>query len=207
MRCEPLIGSRREQLGRSAAARAGRSRRGCRAPSRGPARRDRRAPSPRTLAGVDRAGSPQPIVITTSAACTNSSVSGFGNSWLMSTPSSFIASTTAGLISSPGALPAERTWIAPVRAKLDEPGGHLAAAGVVHADEQHLGLLLRDQILGLRERLQPLAGEAVREHGHEHVDPRARRADRASRRCSARSSRREKMPANSSFSASRPGRT
>ena len=50
---------------------------------------------------------------------------------------------TAGLISSAGAMPAERTWMRPSRAQLDEPGGHLAAAGVVDADEQHLGLLLR----------------------------------------------------------------
>src|SRR5439155_4076409 len=53
--------------------------------------------------------SPQPMVMTTSAALTNSSVSGFGNSLDRSTPSSLITSTAAGLISAAGALPAERT--------------------------------------------------------------------------------------------------
>ena len=57
-----------------------------------------------------------------------------------------------------------------VRAQLHQPGGHLAAAGVVDADEQHLGAVGRDQVLGLGERLQPLAREAVREHGHEDGD-------------------------------------
>ena len=66
----------------------------------------------------------------------------------------------------------------PLRAQLDEAGGHLAAPGVVHADEQHLGLVLVDDPLRLGERLQPLAGEAVREHRHEDVDLRARRAGR-----------------------------
>jgi ArsR family transcriptional regulator len=37
-----------------------------------------------------------------------------------------------------------------------EPGGHLAAAGVVHAHEEHLGLVVGDQVLRLRERPQPL---------------------------------------------------
>ena len=68
---------------------------------------------------------------------------------------------------------------ASVGAELDQPGGHLAAARVVDADEQHLGLLLRDQPLGLSERLEPLAREAVGEHGHEDVDLRlAEQVDR-----------------------------
>src|SRR5438309_10956884 len=49
------------------------------------------------------------MVMTTSAALTNSSVSGVGNSLDMSTPSALITSTAAGLISAAGALPAERT--------------------------------------------------------------------------------------------------
>ena len=40
------------------------------------------------------------------------------------------------------------------------------------------GWSLPSDPLGLGERLQPLAREAVREHGHEDVDLRARRADR-----------------------------
>ena len=63
-------------------------------------------------------------------------------------------------------------------AELDETGRHLAATGVVDADEQDFGLLLRDHPFGLRERLQPLAGEAVGEHGDEDVDARRRRAGR-----------------------------
>src|SRR6266568_3202997 len=53
------------------------------------------------------------MVITASAARTTSSVSGFGNSCAMSTPTSRIASTTAGLIRSAGSEPADRTWIRP----------------------------------------------------------------------------------------------
>ena len=49
---------------------------------------------------------------------------------------------------------------APLGAKLDEPGGHLAAAGVVDADEQHLGLLLHDQVVGLGERLRGARGRS-----------------------------------------------
>ena len=56
-----------------------------------------------------------------SAARTTSSVSGLGNSSLMSTPSSVMASTTAGLICSPGSLPADRTWIRPSERSLTRP--------------------------------------------------------------------------------------
>jgi hypothetical protein len=62
-----------------------------------------------SLPGIYGQASPQPIVITTSAARTTSSVSGLGNSSDVSMPSSAIASTTAGLISSAGELPAVRT--------------------------------------------------------------------------------------------------
>src|SRR2546427_10663998 len=57
--------------------------------------------------------SPQPIVTTTSAAVTNSSVSGLGNSLLRSRPISLIAWTTAGLIALAGSEPADRTWTLP----------------------------------------------------------------------------------------------
>ena len=39
----------------------------------------------------------------------------------MSTPTSAIASMTAGLISSPGSLPADRTWILPSERSLTSP--------------------------------------------------------------------------------------
>ena len=48
--------------------------------------------------------------------------------------------------------------------------------------------------LRLGERLQPLAGEAVREHRHEHLDASRRRAGRATRRCSGRSSPGRRSP-------------
>ena len=60
-------------------------------------------------------------MITTSAARTNSSVSGFGNSSLRSTPISFIASTAFGLTVSIGVEPAERTWILPSERSLSSP--------------------------------------------------------------------------------------
>ena len=91
----------------------------------------------------------------------------------MSTPSSVIASITAGLISLAGVAAGRADVDAALRAKLDEPRRHLAAAGVVDADEQHLGLLLHDHALGLAERLQPLAREPMGEHGDEDVDLRA----------------------------------
>ena len=55
-------------------------------------------------------------MITASAAWTTSSVMGLGNSFEMSIPISASASTAAGLISSPGALPAERTCTRPLAA-------------------------------------------------------------------------------------------
>src|SRR4029077_15003091 len=61
------------------------------------------------------------MVITTSAALTNSSVSGLGNSWLMSIPISRIASTTIGLSSFAGVLPAERTWTLPAARWFSSP--------------------------------------------------------------------------------------
>src|SRR4029077_1304266 len=65
--------------------------------------------------------SPQPIVITTSAALTNSSLRGLGNSWLMSIPISRIASTTTGWSSCAGVLPAERTCTLPLARSLRSP--------------------------------------------------------------------------------------
>src|SRR5919201_4558156 len=58
--------------------------------------------------------SPQPMVMTTSAALTNSSLSGLGNSLDRSMPHSSMAAATAGSIRSAGSLPAERTWTLPL---------------------------------------------------------------------------------------------
>src|SRR5215467_12307048 len=57
--------------------------------------------------------SPQPMVITTSATCTLSVVSGLGNSREMSRPISAMATTTAGLSWSAGCDPAEVTRTRP----------------------------------------------------------------------------------------------
>src|SRR4029453_16585820 len=54
------------------------------------------------------------MVMTTSAARTNSSVRGLGNSRDRSMPHSSMAAATAGLIWSAGAEPAERTWTLPL---------------------------------------------------------------------------------------------
>ena len=66
------------------------------------------------LARIDRARAPQPIVMTTSAALTTSSVSGFGYASDRSTPRSVMACATRGLIASAGADPAERAWMRPL---------------------------------------------------------------------------------------------
>ena len=91
------------------------------------------------LAREDGHASPQPMVMTTSAARTTSSVSGFGNSWAMSMPSSAMAATTAGLISSPGSDPADRTSHPSFGVAVQQRRGHLRSPGVVHADEENLG--------------------------------------------------------------------
>jgi hypothetical protein len=58
----------------------------------------------------------------------------------------------------------------PLREVVRERGGHLRAAGVAHAHEEHLGLGLLDMTLGLRERPQALAGETTaQEPGEVHV--------------------------------------
>ena len=61
------------------------------------------------LPGKIGQASPQPMVITTSEACTASGVRILGSAWVMSMPTSAIAATAAGLIDSLGADPAERT--------------------------------------------------------------------------------------------------
>jgi hypothetical protein len=59
----------------------------------------------------------------------------------------------------------------PLGAKSHETGRHLAAAGVLDADEEHLRAFLRDRPIRLgRQRLQALACEAVGEHRDERVD-------------------------------------
>src|SRR5918995_1694979 len=59
---------------------------------------------------------------------------------------------------------------ASARSKRHETGGDLAAAGVLDADEEDLGLLLGQKPFHLTECLQSLAGEAVGQHRHVDVD-------------------------------------
>ena len=63
----------------------------------------------------------------------------------------------------------------PLGVVIEQRGGHLAATGVVDADEEDLGHVLRDLPLDLRERLQPLARETVHEQRHELLEPRRRK--------------------------------
>src|SRR5215469_14942778 len=99
--------------------------------------------------------SPQPMVITTSAACTFSLVSGLGNSREMSRPISAMAWTTAGLSWSAGCDPAEVTrtrpaacWASSAAAIWDRPAlwvqtkstsGTSAMPGVLPGSASELG--------------------------------------------------------------------
>ena len=54
---------------------------------------------------------------------------------------------------------------------VEQGGGHLAAAGVVHAHEQDLGGVLHQGSLALGEGAQALSGEAVHEQEDEVDHP------------------------------------
>src|SRR5437868_8381429 len=106
--------------------------------------------------------SSQPIVMTTSATLTNSSVSGFGNSRDMSTPSSH--DLNGGGVDLVGWAAARRPHAHLVTsAQHQQAGGHLASPRVVHADEQDFRHGLLDQALGLGKRLEALPGESPHE--------------------------------------------
>ena len=113
-------------------------------------------------------------MITASAARTTSSVIGLGNSFEMSTPTSPIASTTAGLISLGGLRAGGANVDPPVGELVEQPGGHLAAPGVVDADEQDLGHVLGDRALDLAERPQPLTRERWTNEGMKSLTARRR---------------------------------
>ncbi len=112
-------------------------------------------------------------MITASAALTTSSVSGFGNSFDRSTPTSAIASTAAGLISIGRVRAGGADVDAAVRELVEEASRHLAAPRVVDADEQHLGNILRHLSLRLGQCAQPLAREPMDEEWHEVVKSRS----------------------------------
>ena len=113
------------------------------------------------------------MVMTTSEAWTASVVSSFGVLAVMSMPTSAIASTAAGLISV-GRLGAGRADLDPVAGQVAQPaGGHLGAAGVVHADEQHAGLVGHDAAS---------SGSGVRQDVGDDGAMRVRHGDAAGRR-------------------------
>ena len=62
---------------------------------------------------------------------------------------------------------------APVGVVVEQRRRHLAAAGVLHADEEDLGDLLGERALHLAERAQALAREAMDEQRHEVLEARA----------------------------------
>ncbi len=85
----------------------------------------------------------------------------------MSIPSSAIAATTSGLIWSAGVAAGGADVHAALGVVVEQRRGHLAAPGVLDADEEDLGNVLGDRALDLAERAQPLAREAVHEQRHE----------------------------------------
>ena len=117
----------------------------------------------------------------------------------MSSPISAIASTATGLISSAGSEPAERTSHLALRLGVEQRRRHLAAAGVVDADEQAPPVAL------------PWSVQAERGSGRgaEPDETRARRGRRSRarprRRRRARS-RRPTRPRTTSRSATSPAR-
>ena len=103
--------------------------------------------------------SPQPMVTTTSAACTISSVQGLGYSLVMSMPTSAMACDGGGVDFVAGfgaARPRDRAVAGEVG---EESERHLGAAGVVGAQEQHGGFAVVVLAFDPGQRVEPLAGE------------------------------------------------
>ena len=166
--------------GRRAAPRPGaRSRRGSGARPRRPGRRGRRAPSPRSACrGTNGQASPQPIVTTTSAACTISSVHGFGE--LAGDVDADLGHGRDGDgvdLGRRARSPPDQAD-GPVAGEVVEPAErHLRPAGVVHAEEEHgraghLGSCRSFVVVGARRRSS--AGSV----GVEEPDERRRRGAR-----------------------------
>ena len=114
------------------------------------------------------------MVMTTSAARTTSSVKRLGklpgDVHARARPS---PRPTAGLIASAGAEPAERTCTRPGGVVVEQPGGHLGAARVVHADEQHLRGGLHHGSLGFGQPGQSFGGETHGQRDEEDADLRS----------------------------------
>jgi hypothetical protein len=92
--------------------------------------------------------SPQPMVITTSDACTASVVISWGTPWLMSMPSSRIASIATGLISVPGSEPPERTLTAPPERALRYPAAICERPALWMQTKRTVGLTVMSGFLG-----------------------------------------------------------
>ena len=60
----------------------------------------------------------------------------------------------------------------PLRVVIEQGGGHLRPAGVVDADEQHLGDFLHDLASHLCDRRESFPSEPLRQEGHVDLDPR-----------------------------------
>ena len=91
----------------------------------------------------------------------------------MSTPSSAIALTTAGLTSSPGSLPAERTWTRPSDRNVTSAAAIWLRPALWTQMNEHLGLALHDLPLDLGKGPEPFSREAVCKDRDENVDPRS----------------------------------
>ena len=121
--------------------------------------------------GMNGQVSPQPMVMTTSAAATTSSVSGLGNSSSRLIPTSFMAWLTSGWMRSPGSEPPVRmcTWCLAVIA--GEGSRHLRTAGVVDANKENLRRSFGLHAIGLGVGVEALAGEAFSQGRQEGGDP------------------------------------
>ena len=94
------------------------------------------------LPGKYGQASPQPIVTTTSDACTASVVSTFGCSARMSTPTSAMASTATGLTWSAGIDPADRTSTAPPDSAVRNPAAIWERPALWTQTNRTLGLVM-----------------------------------------------------------------
>ena len=110
------------------------------------------------------------MVTTTSAARTISSVHGLGY-FVGDVDADFGHGGDGGRVDLVGRFGAAGVDVDAVAGEVAEPaGGHLGAAGVVDAEEQHGGLVGRSLSFDLGEGLEAVAGEAFGEDGSEGGD-------------------------------------